>query len=406
MADRERMAFDLLNDDCLLDVIKRLEFPDQLSLLSLTPALTENVRYEWRNYTKYVLDAPELIKLQRNPEHLLQLSEIINSTVQELVIDYGKVEHLQPWKKHSFSSIRTLKCSLDDEVDPAEGIRLLVELFPALTSLKLEGPISGIDMWHWTELQDLDLSGCYDLEPQYFKQIFGTLKLEKLNFAVGQRQSYLEEALSIASCRTLQELQIDDFYVTEVFIAHLNMLPNFRRLTMRTTGNPKIEAIVNLMSYRITQAQFNDAIWTCPAHVLQKLTSLELLAIIEDDIESSDITLLVSNLPSLKQLHLINTQIWRVAADLWNMVNLCPSLELINLTGMQMYEDFFDVIGEKMELSLRNREKPLIVNLHNTGDQEHLIIKYFKHPNLKISFEPLEMDFIEASFIQLDFNSK
>ncbi|XP_034097750.1 uncharacterized protein LOC117563495 [Drosophila albomicans] len=54
-----------------------------------------------------------------------------------------------------------------------------------------------------------------------------------------------------------------------------------------------------------------------------------------------------------------------------------------------------------VEATLKNRSQPLALYCHNTDENEKLIQRHFKHPNLRISFKPLEPENVDWGMVRL-----
>ncbi|XP_034113597.2 uncharacterized protein LOC117574072 [Drosophila albomicans] len=90
-------------------------------------------------------------------------------------------------------------------------------------------------------------------------------------------------------------------------------------------------------------------------------------------------------------------------AALWQTVDCCPSLKILNISNMYLKKDFCDRNRCVMEKTLSNRSQDLTLNCHNIGENEKLIRQLFKHPRLKLSFVPLKPHDVEMSLIQMHF---
>ncbi|XP_051860572.1 uncharacterized protein LOC127565557 [Drosophila albomicans] len=111
---------------------------------------------------------------------------------------------------------------------------------------------------------------------------------------------------------------------------------------------------------------------------------------------------MIANFKELEQLDLINCGRMLNEAALWQTVDCCPSLRILNIYNMHLKEDFFDGNRCVMEKTLSNRSHDLTLNCHTTREIEKLIRQLFKHPRLKLSFVPLPHD-IDGTRIKVHF---
>ncbi|XP_060652935.1 uncharacterized protein LOC132789145 isoform X3 [Drosophila nasuta] len=150
---------------------------------------------------------------------------------------------------------------------------------------------------------------------------------------------------------------------------------------------------------------FNDCIWEFSIPTLRKLRNLRQLTLLDNDgFTSEELRELIVDLKQLEQIDLVDFQIWSSETELWQTVACCPSLKILNLSGMQLYENFFEFGRRVMEKTLNNRSHDLTLHCHNTGANENLIRQYFKHPRLKLSFEPLKLHEVDTDMLQMHLN--
>ncbi|XP_064548601.1 uncharacterized protein LOC135435466 [Drosophila montana] len=372
-----------LNDDCQLLIVNYLELRDQLALWEATediaPRLNSNVSYAWQHKLSYVLKKHTLDEFEEHPKHLEAFLSAISPSVQQLDLQYITLRQLKLWVGHRFPRTRVLAYTLDeyDELTNAErALELLVVLFPELNSVKPFGPFKGRIIAKWTQLRQLDLSESWPID----------------------------ESVSMCKFQKLEQLTIDCDFINNISTESILCLPKLRTLCFHP-GDKSNEVLGQIIQHRgldIHELIFHDIIWDCALATLQQVKNLRQLTLIEDDgFKVAQLQSLVSALPLLEQLNLINFQFWRTETELWQTVANCSSLRILNISGMQLYSEFFDFSRRPMEDVLRKRPEPLTLNCHNTGDNEHLIRQRFAHSNLILSFEQLNVDYIDNGYVKI-----
>ncbi|KAL7741747.1 hypothetical protein ACLKA6_000358 [Drosophila palustris] len=124
----------------------------------------------------------------------------------------------------------------------------------------------------------------------------------------------------------------------------------------------------------------------------------------DDGFTSEALQELITALPQLERLDLVNFQFWKLETELWETVACCPSLKILNISSMPLYADFFHTRSRRpMERVLEMRSTPLTLHCPDTGEYEHLIHFYFKHRNLKLSFETLKINYIPCNSVEMHF---
>lgn len=375
-----------LNDDCQLHIIYYLDLPDQLRLWRATKNASvrwnNNICQAWRHQVCYSLDSIVFEEFDNDPALLDAFLSSICNTLQSVEFKYVTLDHLKRWCKYKFPNMRDLKYTLDDDERSFQTIlELLVEMFPALKSLKPYGDINCLKIEQFKHLRKLDLTECkiYDLE----------------------------------GSENLEELVLELFFIEDIFQSDdLMSLPRLQTLSYQCRAEYE-KLLVKAVKERcndIIELSFHDCIWAYDLTTLQSPKCLSKLSLIEDDgLQVEQLQTLVAGLPLLKQLDLVDFQFYSNEIQLWKTVAVCPSLEILNISGMQLYEDFFVLNRRYMDQALRNRSVPLTLHCHNTGANGHLVsytvfqinnvfyivfnnlqIKtHFRHSNLKISFRPL-----------------
>ncbi|KAH8377389.1 hypothetical protein KR093_005211, partial [Drosophila rubida] len=351
---------DVLNDDCQLAIIKCLNLTDQFALYEATEGypnrLNSNITFAWEHQLCFELDGKSYDKFEEVPELLNIFLSSINATVQELKLEWVTIDILKRWESYTFCSMKALEYKLDDcncDVDDAnEAIKIIAKLFPGLRSVK---PYGGFDCSHlpiWTQLRKLDLS---EWSPS----------------SVMEYSSVQE----ITKCLLLEELILSYYFEWPGIYDVVMVLPKLHTLSFSLKDDDLI--FVNLLEKRGKEVHtiiFNDCIWEYKVPTLHKMSNLRHLTLLEDDGFTSEMLLeLVADLKHLEQIDLVDCQLWTGEEELWRTVASCPSLRTLNISGMQLYENFFEFSRRVMDKTLNNRAQPLTLHCHNTGNYEELV---------------------------------
>ncbi|EDW11037.1 uncharacterized protein Dmoj_GI16596, isoform B [Drosophila mojavensis] len=374
-----------LSDDCQLLIIGSLGLKGQLKLWEATASiassrLPSNIIYHWQHKPSWILDNKMLAYLEEHPKQLEGLLSGISGTVQQLELQYIKSYELQRWIMYSFPKLRELSFSLDDGCEAIEELvhEVLVDIFPDLTSLQLSGKFYSKIIQKWPELRRLDLSDC-DCEPA--------------------------AELSMCNFLKLEEITVQTDFLFQKFIDSTVVLPNLR--TFCFYGEDKTDQVLNWIIDKraeISRISFNDSIWYCGAGTLEKMKHLRQLTLVEDEgFEAYQLKALLKCVPQLRQLDLVNLQIWGSESELWQTVSQCNSLQVLNIYGMQLDESFFDIGRYHMRSVLSKRSTPLQLLCDNMNNPQ--MDKSFKHTNLIVKKGPLcDNIYIDVGYIKVEFD--
>ncbi|EDW03807.1 GH11441 [Drosophila grimshawi] len=363
-----------LNDDCQLEIIGYLELEDQQALYeateNLSSRLNSNIIYAWQHKTEYVLIPKELNKNLKQLEIFLRS---IAPTVQSIDLRGVTFKLMAPWMGHRFPSVRELNYKLNLNDDWVKVQKLLVELFPGVSSAYPIGKVNYNVAGEWMQLRKLDLTECWDI-----------------NKTEISRLPMLEELI------ICQFIQSGDPFATSVA-----SLPRLQVLSLNT-GESFMNSILDLRCLDIEELVFSDSIADYDLAKLQQVKNLRKLTLSNEfNFPVDSLQSLVSALPVLEQLHVIDCQFWCNENDLWKTIDMCPSLKVLNITDVHLHDNFFDQSRRFMENVLRKRSTPLTLHWHDTGNNEDLIRQCFQHCNLKLSFESLSRDIIPLNSVQI-----
>lgn len=364
-----------LNDDVQLRIINYLEFLSQFWLWvaskDVAPRTYDNVSYAWQGKTSHKLQY-RLFKEFEKYDTLVEVDFIraISPTVKHLELYRFSISNLTRWRGQCFPCMESLYYAVDfiTHWEHKEALKLIVELFPKLKSLKSPSYINGKIIEKLTDLQILDLSESF---------------------------LYFIEFDSINGILNLPKLQSFSFY-TEPHETESIMNEIFER---RGQDIRKFLASALDIRFLVNKGQ-------C-------LKNLRLLTLCSAYYERDEFESLVSNMPALEELNLVDCAYWQLESDLWRTVANCRSLKILGLSIEVIDEDFFDSSRLQMEYVLSNHLQPLILNFYQTDDDVgvpsilHALVrvqgvsywycnnmpillqafKYFNHSNLTYCFK-------------------
>ncbi|KAM8716043.1 hypothetical protein ACLKA7_002998 [Drosophila subpalustris] len=282
----------------------------------------------------------------------------ISPTVQQLDQRSITLDNLSCLMPYTFPKMMSVKYTLERNEAQCNGIRfieLVAELFPGLESNEPYGVIDCVHLKNFTRLRKLDLRHSWIRWSyrEYNSEIIGDLK-------------------------SLEELIIPEQKTNNVHVIDVGPGTHLTN-TIQVISQAKLPALQSLIS-------------------LRQLTLLE-----DDGFTSEALQELITALPQLERLDLVNCQFWKVETELWETVACCPSLKILNISSMPLYADFFHTRSRRpMERVLEIRSTPLTLHCPDTGEYEHLINFYFKHRNLKLSFEPLKINYVPCNSVEMN----
>lgn len=374
---------DILNDDCQLLIVKFLDLTDQLNLFEAnreesTSRLNSNLSYTWQHQLIFTLETEHFKYFDKKPQLLHDFLSIISPKVQQLELNDVTLNRLKRWEQYKFPEMRILEYSLAQHKDINPIIQLLAEIFPKLVSLRPYGSFDLIHIGNWKHLRKLDMIDCRPVSQsdESFKGIEGLQMLEVLRIRTGRL--YDEHFKMLVLLPKLQTLTIRD---------------NRQHLRWIIDGRAK-----NIEKITLNRFFLNEL---C---LVKKLINLHQVTIENAKgigITGLDLQECITSLSHLERLDIIGFEIFRSEIEFWDTIASCPSLRILNISFLNLNEDFFSSNRRPMEMVLEKRSSPFILNYSDTGENERLIRSYFNHPNLKISQVPLKFD--ETFFVQFDF---
>ncbi|XP_060653446.1 uncharacterized protein LOC132789440 isoform X3 [Drosophila nasuta] len=179
-------------------------------------------------------------------------------------------------------------------------------------------------------------------------------------------------------------------------------LPKLRTLTYYVFDRDDIlDVLLEKRGSDIHKITFHDCIWIHSMTTLCKLSHLHQLTSNGEHFTGEELCKLITDLRHLQRMDIIDHLVMLNEAKLWQAVASCPSLKILNISGIKLHNKFFEFSRCLMEATLKNRSEPLVLYCHNTDKNEKLIQRHFKHPNLKMSFKPLEPENIGRCMVRL-----
>ncbi|XP_062129956.1 uncharacterized protein LOC133841297 isoform X4 [Drosophila sulfurigaster albostrigata] len=377
---------DALNDDCQLAIIKYLNLFDRIALYEATKGtsnrLNKNVAYAWKLQLSFILDWRDYKKFEVMPELLDVFLSNCSATMQELKLDEVKLDFLKRWESYTFPRMKTLEYTLESGYQAAdEAIRTMAKLFPGLHSLKPHGDFHCVVLQKWTQMRKLDLSNWCYYECEY------------------------DWVKDIGKCQLLEELTLDDCRIGSNNYDDLMALPKLRKLCLLSASEVELAKLFEKRAVDVHRIIFSNDRPNRHMTTLRKMRNVRHFNMmdIQNHFSIENLRDLIKIWKQLEQIDLIDFTIWSGEAELWQTVASCPTLKILNILNTDMRKDFFEVGRRIMEETLNNRSKTLTLNCYD-AHYEELIIQNFKHPQLKVSFEPFKLyDDDDINFVEIHF---
>lgn len=343
-----------LNDDCQLRIINDLDFTDQLSLwiatVNFSRRLNDNVSWVWQKKTKFPLSWI-LCRLEDNPEMLDVFLSTVGGTMQSLKISSLTLEQLKFLKNYKLPNVCDLSCEPENDSYEIElEMDLLAEIFPGLKSLTLRNiSLGSITIHNLKQLRKLKLYEIYDLSDAEF--------------------------LSLGS-ESLEELIIGHWVVSFLCYTQLDDFPKLQTLAMRENDDPgDLDEILTKRGNDITELSFYHRFQLASRTILLSCLKnlIRLTLIYEQYTCMEDLQTVVSGMPLLEQLDLVDFQSLFTEIQLWKVVIACPSLKILYISGMHWDKFYIEPSRHYMEQALENRSVPLSLHCHNIGANRQLV---------------------------------
>ncbi|SPP81499.1 uncharacterized protein LOC117584211 [Drosophila guanche] len=394
------MNFCNLNQDVLLKIVEYLSLDDQISLWQAnepTSQLNMVLCHAWQRSKKHDLCGN---CFQGQPKAVLDaFLDAVSGTLEQLTLNEVPMEQLDVWHKYSFPKMQALlyKEYEDGRIDEAE-IKILAECFPLLKTVKLKCRRISPHLSSWKNLNHLDLRECWNVTADCMERVFENLRLRVLK--IGQ---YEEPFPSME--KSMQELEELELGILKEKIRGLNTLPKLKKLSYNAFLSDHWLSVTNIGKRRILAETTNVMTFyllsMCTRWMsFHKAIKLTLVGAAHGLITPFHTYKHFKPFCHLRQLHVHNVDLWRNADQLWEMVSDCPKLEILIISKQGLSSFFVRFNLETMHQVLRVRSEPLHLVFHQVNCT-NLIIKYFRHPKLKVSFQAVDCTHFREHILEL-----
>ncbi|KAH8369702.1 hypothetical protein KR093_000638 [Drosophila rubida] len=361
---------DQLNEDNWAIVVQYLNLRDQISLMQSCKYLENIVEKSWRCMVEAKVDEGVLKVFEAQPQRMHCFLKQASKTLETLTLRGADLELMLPsWKAYDFPRLISLDCHVWCVHSCDEATLLLAELFPNLIKLNIKAMSRGNDLWHFRHVEDLTLNAS-SLNAKVLDCIFASLPLRRLSL-FPFFSSQLDDVSLVHKCTTLEEFLIHDFNLKFDMLRSLLQLPNFYRLSFYT-----LEYYENYMrnlraleqEHRVQSLIFNCCFWffTNVSSYIVRFKNLRRLVMQDDDIDKFQLLTICSQLKHLESLHLLRISEFSSASDVWNMVEACASLKVLNISCNDLESNFLEESKNLIGGALRNRRSPLTLHIHQT----------------------------------------
>jgi len=257
------------------------------------------------------------------------------------------LKRLTPYK---FTKIRSLAYTLDDKCNGDEFIILMAKLFSGLNNISPYGAFHFAHLTSWPYLRKLDLTSCCS-------------------------PTFRFECKEISKLKMLEELILPNESIKQSDLENIMHLPKLQTLIFNMDSEQFDDFLCEMRSRIVENITFQDSIWEFHTSNLKlDLISLRQLTIVDDkNYAVEELHSLIKALPQLERLDLIQSPIFTSEIELWKAVVCCPTLNVINISSVQLYADFFDNSRSPMERVLNKRTTPLTLHCHDTGENDYLV---------------------------------
>ncbi|XP_062141101.1 uncharacterized protein LOC133849206 isoform X1 [Drosophila sulfurigaster albostrigata] len=343
----------VLNDYCQLAIIKYLNLSDQLALSEASEndwkSININLISAWKQQSRIKLSSKNCETLKNNRSLLSIFLSSISVKVEEMELVRAPMEFLKSCENYSLQRVQILSYTLDDSCNAVEAQKILTNIFPGVRCVTP------------------DKHFCYCLLPKWTQ--FRKLVIRKY-VRINDPTRHCE----LPQSRLIEELVAPDFYMIGHCLTGNMYLPKLRTITIclldsyAETRNPTYRPLyfLHLLNkYGVTKDKIRDLmlerVWCYESHLCGVVKSLRNLVRLGLDRCSC------SNEKSL-----------------WKIVAKRPSLEILDITSMNLGRHFFSKNRRLMNRTMRNRHAHLKVIYANIGKNEVLIRRYFTHPRLQL----------------------
>lgn len=230
----------LLNNDCLIEIIKHLSLKDQISVYQVSSSLQVAVTTHWLVKFKHI--RINFIEVSLTNEEFAILLRTLQGSLKVLHLRFLNKEKYQVLKELRFEHVTDFRFTLAKpyflEDDDLKDLKKVV---PNLTAFSPHGNLTGLNMDEWPLLKDLNLSFCFKLKKPHFINVLSRLKLEKLK---------LDIFISEFDYEDLQDAHVADLKYLRLNVYEFNFfltkpLTSLKELTL--TNLPNLGQVFNLL---------------------------------------------------------------------------------------------------------------------------------------------------------------
>ncbi|BFF95152.1 uncharacterized protein DMAD_12616 [Drosophila madeirensis] len=395
------MNFCNLNHDVLLLIVEYLSLDDQISLWQAsepTSQLNLVLCHAWQRSKRQDLCGN---CFEGQPKAVLEaFLAAVSGTLEQLTLSEVPMDQLDVWHKYSFPKMQALlyKENEDGRIDETE-IQILTECFPLLNTVKLKCRRMSPHLSSWKNLNHLDLRECWNVTAECMEHVFGNLRLRVLK--IGQ---YQEPFPSME--KSMQELEELELGILKKKIRGLSTLPKLKKLSYNAFLSDHWLSVANIGRRRILAETTNVmtfyALSLCARWIsFHQAIKLTLVGAALELHTPSHTYKHFKPFCHLRQLHVHNVDLWANADQLWETVADCPKLKTLIITKQMLSSFFFHFNLDTMHQVLRVRSEPLHLVFHQVNCT-NLIMKYFRHPQLKVSFQAVDCTHFRQQMLELE----
>ncbi|XP_034118104.1 uncharacterized protein LOC117577205 [Drosophila albomicans] len=341
----------VLNDYCQLAIIKYLNLSDQLALSEASEndckSININLISTWEQQSRIKLSSKNCATLKRNRSLLSIFLSSISVKVEEMELVRAPMEFLKNCENYSLPRVQILSYTLDDSCNAVEAQKILTNIFPGVRCVMP------------------DKHFCYCLLPKWRQ--FRKLVIRKF-----VRVNDPTRHCDLPQSRLIEELVASDAYMIGHYFGNVMYLPKLRTITIclidtyEETSNPTYRPLYIfkfLNKYGVTEDKIRGV-------MLERVWCFGVCDV-------------VKSLRNLVRLGL-DRRSCSNEKSLWEIVAKRPSLEILDITSMNLGRHFFSKNRRRMNRTMHNRYAHLTVIYANIGKNEGLIRRYFTHPRLQL----------------------
>ncbi|XP_062139605.1 uncharacterized protein LOC133848179 [Drosophila sulfurigaster albostrigata] len=360
------MLNDAQSDNCQLAKIKNLNLTDQMAVYEAfddnSNRIRKNLIYTWEQQFRIELYSLDCEMLKNNRSLLNTFMSSISVKVEQMKLQRATMEFLKICENYSLPRVRMLSYTVDDSRIAVEAQKILTNIFPGVRCVKPDKHFCHCSLSKWTQ--------------------FRTLIIRK-EFLWRDPNDYC----NLRDCTLIEELIAPDIYIINQSSDGFMPLPKLRTIIISVSDRyvtTPLTALMGIDKYGGTEGNTDNI----RGLMLDKVgcTYSDLCGVVR----------------SFRNLVRLNLDRWSCLNEtrLWKIVAKSPSLEILDITRMNLGMDFFSSNRRLKCDVMYYRRAPLTVFYAYT-DQE-LIRRYFTHPRLQLIPEHKIQEPLCGFIIQLE----